>query len=118
MRLVLILWGLPIVVFWGWYFASLHNYHFGYFFLTRDFHDHLFTIYGKMLFMDPADVPAAIAWLFFIDTLIVVGLALVGKYRRFWWPPLKNFVVSLFGFQKSEPREPIITTVGPTHPAE
>jgi hypothetical protein len=123
MRLVLLLWGFPIIFFWGWYFLSLYDMHFGMFFLSKAFHDHLFGIYGNILHMDPADVPAALAWLFFVDTLIVVGIALVGKYRRFWWAPLKSFVkhhvlgISEAG-EGTRRKHPILPVAGPVHPAE
>ena len=49
MRDVLAFWALPLVVFWGWYFLSLYNIHFGYVLLTRQAHDLLFDLYGDMI---------------------------------------------------------------------
>ena len=85
MRVILLLWFIPIILFWGWYALSLNDMHFGYFFLTRHFHDHLFTIYGNILHMPAEDVPIALAWLFTIDTLIVLGIAALRWYKK-WLP--------------------------------
>jgi len=138
MRIVLLLWGFPIVFFWGWYFLSLNDMHFGMFFLSRAFHDHLFVIYGNILQMDPQSVPGALAWLFAVDTLIVVGLAALGKYRKLWFPflvqafkthilrrqPQEAHVKALYKALakprevRTEQRDPIATAIGPMHPAE
>ncbi|MDJ0613773.1 MAG: DUF6105 family protein [Rhizobiaceae bacterium] len=95
MRIVIILWMIPLVLFWGWYFLSANDMHFGYFFLTRGFHDHLFEIYGKILFLPPEDVPVALAWIFFIDTLIVFfGVAAV-RWYKLWLPQTYAFLKGL-----------------------
>lgn len=122
MRIVLLLWGFPIVFFWGWYFLSLNDMNFGMFFLSKPFHDHLFNIYGKILHMDAANVPAALAWIFFVDTLIVLAIALIGKYRRFWWPHVKQFfktyILRRSPDDSADTRDVIEVAVRPTHPAE
>ena len=96
MRIILILWFIPLILFWGWYGLSAHDVDLGYFFLTRGFHDHIFTIYGNILNMPAQDVPVAMAWVFFLDTLIVLGIAAL-RWHKSWFPGLKAKVSTLLG---------------------
>ena len=60
MRIILVLWFVPILLFGGWYALSFYDLNFGFFFLERGFHDLIFQIYGNMLGMPGEDVPALI----------------------------------------------------------
>lgn len=96
MRVLLIMWIIPVVLFWGWYGLSANNMHFGWFFLTRGFHDHLFGIYGSILQMPPEEVPEKLAWVFGIDTVIVFGIAALRWYKK-WLPQTWDWIQRTFG---------------------
>ena len=101
MRIILILWALPIIFFWGWYGLSFNDINFGVLFLSREFHDHMFAIYGNILQMPAEEIPAKIAWVFFIDSLFLLSIA-VFRWRAKWYPQTKVFVVEWFAsFRKS-----------------
>lgn len=85
MRVILILWFFPLFVFWGWYALSVNDINMGWFFLTRQFHDHLFNIYAAILHMPRDDVPLAIAGVFAFDSVLVLGLAALRWYKK-WMP--------------------------------
>ncbi|MDZ5696378.1 DUF6105 family protein [Chelativorans sp. M5D2P16] len=74
MRYILIFWGLPMGLIWGWYFLSLHDMHFGFFMLTREVHDYTFAIYGQILGIEPAAIPPLLARACVIDTLILLAI--------------------------------------------
>ncbi|MEQ1942720.1 DUF6105 family protein [Mesorhizobium sp. VNQ89] len=74
MRWVFAAWALPMGLFWGWYFLSLNNIHFGYVMLTRDAHDIVFQLYGNMLGMDPDIIPGLVARACILDTLLILGI--------------------------------------------
>lgn len=95
MRVILILWAIPVVLFWGWYGLSAYNINFGFFFLSRGFHDHIFQIYGNILQMPAEDVPVALAWIFGVDSLIVFGVAALRWYKH-WLPQTYNYLKTLF----------------------
>lgn len=104
MRTVLILWFIPVFLFWGWYALSVNDIHFGFFMFTRAFHDHLFQIYGNILHLPPEDVPEKIAWVFAIDTVIVLAIAALRWYKK-WLPQLSHFVrEKLFGQETQQHR--------------
>ena len=87
MRVILILWFIPLFVFWGWYALSVNDLHMGMFFLTRQFHDHLFSIYASILHLPREDVPLAIAGVFAFDSVFVLGLAALRWYKK--WMPVR-----------------------------
>ncbi|MBL8578634.1 MAG: hypothetical protein JNK47_15525 [Mesorhizobium sp.] len=72
MRWVFAAWALPMGLFWGWYFLSLNNIHFGYVMLTRDAHDIVFQLYGNMLGMDPKTIPGLVARASILDTFLIL----------------------------------------------
>ena len=74
MRWILGIWAAPLVIFWGWYFLSLGNMHFGYAMLSRPFHDLVFELYGEMLNMDPAVIPGLAAKACIVDTLFLLAI--------------------------------------------
>jgi hypothetical protein len=79
MRYVLAAWAAPLVLFWGWYFLSLNDMNFGYVMLTRQMHDFVFRIYGEILGIDPATIPALVAKACVFDSLF---LAAICVFRR------------------------------------
>ena len=74
MRWILAAWALPLVAFWGWYFLSSYNLHFGYVMLTRDVHDIVFEIYGETLGIDPALLPGLVARACILDTMLLFAI--------------------------------------------
>lgn len=87
MRYVLALWAAPLVLFWGWFFLSLNDMHFGYVMLSRKVHDLVFGLYGQMLGIDPATIPALVAKACIVDTLIICAIYAFRRRRRIadWW---------------------------------
>jgi len=80
MRYILIFWALPMGLIWGWYFLSLHDIDFGFFMLSREVHDYTFALYGRILGMEPAEIPPLLARACIVDTLIL--LAILAFRRR------------------------------------
>ena len=124
MRVILILWFVPLILFWTWYGLSAYDVNWGYFFLTRGFHDYIFAIYGKLLQMPPEDVPALIAGVFVFDSFIVLGIAAL-RWHKHWFPGLKQMFSKAFG--RTSPSAhgddapsllPGSVKVGPVSPAE
>lgn len=74
MRWIFGLWALPLVIFWGWYFLSANDVHFGFVMLTRRAHDIIFELYGSMLGIDPASIPALVAKACVVDTLVILTI--------------------------------------------
>ena len=74
MRWVFSIWAAPLVIFWGWYFLSLNDMHFGYVMLTRDAHEIVFQLYGEMLGIEPATIPWLLAKACILDTLLLLAL--------------------------------------------
>jgi hypothetical protein len=81
MRWILILWALPLAVFWGWFGLSYYDMNFGYVMLSRGLHDLVFELYGELLGLEPAAIPWLLAKAFVIDTLILFGI-LAFRRRR------------------------------------
>ena len=48
MRYILLFWATPLVLLWGWFFLSYYDWNFGFLFLSREFHDFAFQIYGQI----------------------------------------------------------------------
>jgi len=101
MRMILILWSIPLIFFWGWYGLSAHDIHFGSFFLSRPFHDHMFVIYGNMLGVPSSVVPGMIAGTFAFDTLILIAIAAY-RWRKSWYPQTRAWISYRFFGGKSE----------------
>ncbi len=74
MKYVLALWATPLLLFWGWYFLSLNDIHFGYVLLTRQAHELVFQLYGQMLGIDPTIIPAMVAKACIFDTAILLAI--------------------------------------------
>ncbi len=131
MRIILILWAIPIILFWGWYALSVNDMHFGNLFLSRLFHDHMFQIYGNMLNMPPEEVPAKIAGVFIFDTGLLFSIAAF-RWRKSWLPGTLAWFRDVSGWDvehgsTTEPlidgffygdQSPIGNSVGQARPAE
>jgi Family of unknown function (DUF6105) len=74
MRYIVMLWALPLVLFWGWFGLSYYNMHFGYVALTRQFHDVIFELYGELLGLDPATIPWLLVRALVFDTFLLLGI--------------------------------------------
>jgi hypothetical protein len=74
MRWIFTLWALPLVLFWGWYFLSINDIHFGYVLLTRQGNELVFELYGELLGIDPATIPALVARACIVDTLLILAI--------------------------------------------
>lgn len=81
MRYILVFWGLPLGLFWGWYFLSYNDMHFGYLFLSRQVHDLAFDMYGSLLGIDPASIPPLVVRACVVDTLLIFGIYAFRKRR-------------------------------------
>src|SRR5262245_23140379 len=81
MRYLIALWAFPLALFWGWYFLSLNDMNFGYVMLSRRLHDLVFQLYGQMLGIDPATIPAMVARACIFDSFLVGGI-IAFRYRK------------------------------------
>jgi Family of unknown function (DUF6105) len=122
-RFVLLLWAVPMVLFWGWYGLSVNDINFGTIFLSRELNEVIFRIYGETLGVPPESVPAMFAGACAIDTGIVMTI-LAWRWRRLWYPHVSGFVAAQWQ-GLSATREisergilPIAAPDGPAHPAE
>lgn len=104
MRLILILWIIPIVVFWGWYGLSANDMSMGSFFFTRAFHDHMFRLYGSMLGVPPEEVPMLIAGTFAFDTMLLVGMSAL-RWHKKWFPQAKRLVLEALNMAPEQTAE-------------
>ena len=74
MKYILIFWGLPMGLFWGWYYLSYNDMHFGYLMLSRLLHDHVFEIYGQILGVDPASIMPLVTRACIVDTVLIFAI--------------------------------------------
>jgi hypothetical protein len=81
MRWLLALWGLPLALFWSWYFLSYYDYNFGYIMLSRQVHDLVFELYGEALGIDPKLLPGMIAKALVLDSFILAGIIAFRRRR-------------------------------------
>jgi len=118
MRKILYLWAFTIVFFWGWHFASYHDLG-PTFFFSRGFHDHMYGIYGNILQIPASEVPVKIAWVFVIDTFIVLAIAAL-RWYKYWLPQSMIWIRHRLGLQKTVSVEEKTTDTvdGQAHPAE
>ena len=79
MRWLLFLWALPIALFWGWYFLSLYDLNMGQIMLTRQAHDVVFELYGNILGIDPAALPAMVAKACVFDSFVLAGIIVLRR---------------------------------------
>ncbi len=91
MRILLILWAVPLVLFWTWFGLSAYDISFGTLFFSRRLHDVVFTIYGNTLGVPPQDVPAMVAWACLFDSGIIAMIAAF-RWRARWLPQAIDLV--------------------------
>jgi hypothetical protein len=89
MRWLLIIWALPLAIFWGWFGLSYYNMNFGYVLLTRQAHDLLFGLYGQILGLDPATLPWLLVKACVFDSLFLLAIWAFRRRRelRAWLSP-------------------------------
>lgn len=85
MRIILLLWALPLVFFWGWFGLSANDISFGTVFFSRQLHDAVFDIYGRTLGIPGSELPAMFAWACIVDTSILFAIAAF-RWRARWLP--------------------------------
>lgn len=85
MRFLLWMWFAPLAFFWSWYVLAVNDV--GYIVLSREMYDRVFEIYGGMLGVDPAIIPAWLARVCIIDSAVVLGIFAFVRRRRIaeWW---------------------------------
>lgn len=101
MRVVLILWAIPIILFWGWYGLSANDINFGTFFLGREFHDAIFAIYSNILGIPAEEIPALLVGVFVIDTLIILAIAAL-RWYKLWLPQTIGWIKEKTGIAREE----------------
>ena len=89
MRILLTLWFLPLLFFWGWYGLSANDIHFGTTFFSRQLHDVVMSVYGDAIGVSANQVPAMIAGACALDTAIIMAIAAF-RWRESWYPQLKT----------------------------
>ncbi|WP_337270847.1 DUF6105 family protein [Oryzifoliimicrobium ureilyticus] len=87
MKWFLIFWAGPIIFLGSWYWLSYYDMSFGIFMFSRQVHDLTFDLYGKMLGLPPADIPALVARAIVVDSLIVFSLLAFRRRAKIlaWW---------------------------------
>ncbi|MGG6895371.1 MULTISPECIES: DUF6105 family protein [Rhizobium] len=87
MKWLLICWAAPVSFLGAWYYLSYYDMSFGIFMLTRQMHDLVFEIYGKILGIPPETIPPLVARAIAFDSVLV--FAIYGFRRRAaiieWW---------------------------------
>ncbi|NLR95749.1 hypothetical protein HGP17_02730 [Rhizobium sp. P38BS-XIX] len=87
MKWLLICWAAPVSFLGAWYYLSYYDINFGIFMLTRQTHDLVFAIYGKVLGIPPETIPPLVARAIAFDSVLV--FAIFGFRRRAaimeWW---------------------------------
>lgn len=82
MRYIFGIWAAPLVLFWGWYFLSINDLNFGYWWMSVRFNLAIFDLYGEILGVDPATIPWMMGKAFFIDTLIILAIWAFRRRRQ------------------------------------
>jgi hypothetical protein len=88
MRIILILWAVPLALFWGWYGLSANGLNYGMYFLSRELHDLVFNIYGRVLGIDPEALPGMLAQASIFDSVLIGAIAAY-RWRAGWWPQFR-----------------------------
>ena len=91
MRILLVLWFFPIVLLGTWYGLSANDWHMGTRIFSRELHDLVFGLYGKLLGMEPEALPPLVAKAVFVDSLIVLAIAAF-RWRAKWWPHVSQYL--------------------------
>lgn len=85
LRALFLLWALPILLFGAWYGLSVNDINFGTLMFSRELHDYIFVIYGRILGVEPEVLPPMIVKALIIDTFFVFVFIAYRK-RAVWWP--------------------------------
>lgn len=115
MKYVFIAWAAPLLLFWGWYFLSLNDMHFGYVMLSRAMHDLVFGLYGDILGVDPQIIPGLVARACIVDTLLIGAIWAFRRRRELgaWWRAIRTkYASSSAGAQSLEPVENALKNEG------
>lgn len=115
MKYVFTAWATPLLLFWGWYFLSLNDMHFGYVMLSRAVHDFVFELYGEMLGIDPAVVPGLVARACVLDTLLIGAIWAFRRRRELagWGRRIRGrYVGASVGAQALQPVENALQNEG------
>ncbi len=91
LRALILLWALPILLFGTWYGLSVNDISFGTLMFSRELHDHVFAIYGRVLGVEPDAIPMMIVQALITDTLILFAFIAYRK-RKLWWPTAAPYV--------------------------
>lgn len=95
-KVVIVLWAVPMVLFWGWYGLSVNDINLGTIFLSRELNTAIFRLYGDMLGVSPDSVPGMLASACAFDTAIV-ALIVACRLRASWVPGVAGFVSARLG---------------------
>ena len=109
MRVLLILWLAPITLLTVWYGLSYHDINFGTAMFSRQLHDLVFELYGKILGVAPEAVPLMALKAIALDSLLVLAI-IAYRMRKRWWPTVRGLFNS--------PAAPALHTAGSSNPAE
>ena len=93
MRVLLFLWFVPLVLFWGWFALSVNDWSFGFIMLSRELHDVVFDIYARTLGVDREALPGMIAGACAFDTALIMGIAAF-RWRASWLPHAREMLAS------------------------
>ncbi|WP_062202716.1 DUF6105 family protein [Aureimonas sp. AU12] len=74
MRWFLGLWFVPITFLVLWFALAANDINLGTFFFSRAMYDLVFTMYGNVLGIPPADLPPMVARALMLDSAIVLAL--------------------------------------------
>ena len=117
MRILLLMWFIPLVLFWSWFALSANDISFGYHILSRTVHDLVINQYANIIGMEASAIPSAIAGACAFDTAIVMGI--VGyRWRSSWLPQVKNTFQSFWHTNTYDDFSSEGSVSGQVHPAE
>ena len=91
MRILLILWFVPVALLGVWYGLSVNDWHMGTRIFSRELHDLVFGLYGKLLGMQPEELPPVLARAIALDSLVVFAIVAF-RMRARWWPTVKSYL--------------------------
>ena len=117
MRILLLMWFIPLALFWGWFALSANDISFGYHIFSRTVHDLVINQYANMIGMDASLIPGTIAGACAFDTAIV--LAIVGyRWRESWLPQVQQTFHSFWHGNTDDDFSSEGSVSGQVHPAE
>ena len=91
MRTFFFLWAAPLAFLGAWYFLSSNDLHYGIFFLTRETHDEVFSIYSNALGIPAELLPGLVLKAIIVDTLLVLAF-IAFRRRQSWWPNFREWL--------------------------